>query len=86
MANLVQFFLKPVPKNREDYSLTNVWEVVNEQHGIIVWGSNKHAILRRAITEFPKYGSVSLRIMKANGQFQEERTYPRSADPKSSKG
>jgi hypothetical protein len=29
---------------------------------------------------------TSLRIHKRNGQFQEERTYPRSADPKGSKG
>lgn len=29
---------------------------------------------------------TSLRIHKANGQIQEERTYPRSADPKKSKG
>jgi hypothetical protein len=29
---------------------------------------------------------TSVRIHKANGQIQEERTYPRSADPKQSKG
>jgi hypothetical protein len=29
---------------------------------------------------------VSVRIHKQNGQFQEERTYPRSADPRKSKG
>ena len=29
---------------------------------------------------------ISLRIHKADGQFQEERTYPRSADPRSSRG
>lgn len=28
----------------------------------------------------------SLRIHKEDGKFQEERTYPRSKDPKSSKG
>lgn len=28
----------------------------------------------------------SLRIHKENGQFQEERTYPRTGDPKKSKG
>ena len=28
----------------------------------------------------------SVRIRKLDGTFQEERTYPRSADPKSSKG
>jgi hypothetical protein len=29
---------------------------------------------------------VSVRIHKADGKFQEERTYPRSADPRKSKG
>jgi len=29
---------------------------------------------------------VSVKIHKLNGQFQEERTYPRSADPRQSKG
>lgn len=30
--------------------------------------------------------SVTVKIHKENGQFQEERTYPSSADPKRSKG
>lgn len=30
--------------------------------------------------------AVSVRIHKENGQIQEERTYPRSADPRRSKG
>jgi hypothetical protein len=29
---------------------------------------------------------VSVRIHKADGKFQQERTYPRSADPRRSKG
>jgi hypothetical protein len=29
---------------------------------------------------------VTLKIHKENGRFQEERTYPRSADPRKSKG
>ncbi|MDQ3935498.1 MAG: DUF2188 domain-containing protein [Actinomycetota bacterium] len=29
---------------------------------------------------------VSVRIHKANGRIQEERTYPRAADPRKSKG
>ena len=29
---------------------------------------------------------VSVRIRKADGKIQEERTYPRSADPRKSKG
>ena len=37
-------------------------------------------------TDFMRAHGGSLRIHKANGQFQEERTYPRKADPRSSKG
>lgn len=33
-----------------------------------------------------KQGDVSLIIHKEDGKFQEERTYPRSSDPKTSKG
>jgi len=31
-------------------------------------------------------GKGSIRIRKRNGKIQEERTYPRSADPRGSKG
>jgi hypothetical protein len=36
--------------------------------------------------DFMKDHGGSLKIHKGNGQFQEERTYPRSSDPKTSKG
>jgi hypothetical protein len=39
---------------------------------------------RRSGKEAPQAASV--RIHNADGKFQEERTYPRSADPRSSKG
>jgi hypothetical protein len=31
-------------------------------------------------------GDASVKIQKQNGRFQEERTFPRSKDPKNSKG
>lgn len=37
-------------------------------------------------TDYVKNHTGSLRIHKENGEFQEERTYPRSADPRSSPG
>ncbi len=33
-----------------------------------------------------KQDSASLRIQRADGRIQEERTYPRSSDPRGSKG
>jgi hypothetical protein len=42
----------------------------------------------RKVAAAAKQGTepVSVRIHKADGKFQEERTYPRSADPRRSKG
>lgn len=37
-------------------------------------------------TKFMKQNGGTLKIHKANDSFQEERTYPKSKDPKSSKG
>lgn len=44
--------------------------------------ATKGGVLKRAVGK--EGGSV--KIQKENGRFQEERTYPRSRDPKSSKG
>ena len=39
-----------------------------------------------ALSEAIGQGGGSVKIQKQNGKFQEERTYPRSKDPKRSKG
>ena len=44
--------------------------------------ATKGGVLERAVG--PKGGSV--KIQKMSGRYQEERTYPRSADPKKSPG
>ena len=41
----------------------------------------KGGVLERAVK-----GTGSVRIRKRNGQIQEERTFPRNADPRGSKG
>lgn len=38
------------------------------------------------IVDYMNNHGGSLKIHKQDGQFQEERTYPRSADPRKSKG
>jgi len=48
------------------------------------YSSNKWTSLSQAITYVKQHG-WSLRIHKEDWQFQEERTYPKSADPTSSK-
>jgi hypothetical protein len=44
--------------------------------------ATKGGVLEKAVG--PQGGSVKLR--KLDGEYQEERTFPRSADPRSSKG
>lgn len=38
------------------------------------------------LSDFFEGKTASVKIKKADGTFEEERTYPRSADPRSSKG
>lgn len=51
----------------------------------LVFGGNvpKKIALRKSVKFIERLGKpVSLKIHKADGRIQEERTYPRSADPK----
>ena len=53
----------------------------------VVGGATKAETVKAAVAK-AKSGKdpVSLRIHKQDGKIQEERTYPRKADPKRSKG
>ena len=46
----------------------------------------KSDALKKAPDFIKQQGGGSLKIHKENGKIQEERTYPRSADPRKSKG
>lgn len=48
--------------------------------------ANKPEAIKLAKEFINKQGGGSLKIHKNTGGFQEERTYPRSIDPKKSKG
>lgn len=48
--------------------------------------TKKDAVKQTAAAARAKEEAVSVRIHKENGRIQEERTYPSSADPHSSKG
>jgi hypothetical protein len=64
------------------------WELTNDSSDRVVKSfdtkaeATKGGALKKAVGQ--EGGSV--KIQKENGRFQEERTFPRSADPKSSKG
>lgn len=64
------------------------WELTNDNTNRIVKAfdtkedATKGGVLKRAIGS----DGGSVKIQKENGRFQEERTYPRSRDPRGSKG
>ena len=64
------------------------WDLVNDQTDRVKASYDKKAeALAGGVLEgeLGKAGG-SVKIQKANGRYQEERTYPGSADPKESKG
>lgn len=81
MAKLPKFTL-------DSNERTNKWDLTNDQTNKVVKSFTTKAkattggALRKAIGD--EGGSV--KIQKENGRIQEERTYPRSKDPKRSKG
>jgi hypothetical protein len=54
---------------------------------VISRSETKQQLVRETVAAVKATGTpTSVRIHKADGTIQEERTYPRSADPRSSKG
>lgn len=64
-----------------------MWFLYSEIGDNLQWNDCKPCVVRWA-GKLAKRQShpVSLRIFLKNGRIQEERTYPRSADPRRSKG
>lgn len=64
------------------------WDLVNDKTDKVVKSFDKKAeatkggVLEKAVGK----DGGSVKIQKEDAKFQEERTYPRSADPKASKG
>lgn len=58
----------------------------NAQRASKVIDSTKIDAIKQAADFVKSQGGGSLKIHKNSGGFQEERTYPRSKDPKQSKG
>jgi hypothetical protein len=67
---------------------TTRWDLTNDKTNRIVKSfetkgdATQGGALERAVGP----GGGSVKIQKENGRFQEERTYPGSKDPRSSKG
>ena len=81
MAKLPKFTLtKNEKKDR--------WDLTNDASNRVVRKFDKKAEATKGGVLSKAIGSQggSVKIQKENGRFQEERTYPRSADPRGSKG
>ncbi|MEX2206667.1 MAG: DUF2188 domain-containing protein [Myxococcota bacterium] len=53
---------------------------------IRAWDTKEEATARGVLGRAVGEDGGSVKIQKANGRYQEERTFPRSADPEKSKG
>lgn len=74
MANLPKFTLSQNGKK---------WELKREGSGEVVKRfATKAAATKGGVLEKAVGGMGSVRIKKRNGKIQEERTYPRSMDPR----
>lgn len=73
--------------NRYDLTRKNgQWQLVQQGTGEpLVTSQNKEEALRQSM-ELVRERTGSLRIHKEDGTFEEERTYPRAADPRQSPG
>jgi len=73
----------------DNYHITkdgDIWKLKKEGNDrASITANTKNDIIQQT-RDFMEDKTGSVKIHKGNGQFQEERTYPRAADPKKSKG
>jgi len=78
-----------LPKYTLDYNeKKEKWELEKDQTNRIVknFDTKEEATKKDALRSLLGNNGGSVKIQKQDGKFQEERTYPRSADPRKSKG
>ena len=76
MAKLPRYSLSQNDKSKK-------WELKADGSGQVVKGfKTKAAATKGGVLERAVGGRGSVRIRKRDGKIQEERTYPRSADPR----
>lgn len=82
MSDLLQRFTLAFDQQKED------WAVRNDLTGRTVrrFETKEDATKGGVLSDVVGNPGGSVRIHKLNGMFDEERTYPRSRDPRSSKG
>ena len=73
----------------DNYHITkkeNVWELVKEGAQRASKTASTKAEITEIASEFLQGKTASLKIHKEDGTIQEERTFPRAADPRKTKG
>lgn len=73
----------------DNYQLTkdgDDWKLQKEGSDRAIKRSDTKADAMEHMKSYMDHKEGSVKIHKGNGEFQEERTYPRSSDPHSSKG
>ena len=73
----------------DNYHITSTdagWELKKEGAARASKTASTKVEIIKLATEFLQGKTVSLKIHKEDGTIQEERTYPRSADPTQTKG
>jgi hypothetical protein len=82
-------FMAKLPKYTLDKNeKSGNWNLKNDATDKVVksFGTKAHATKGGALKRAIGSEGGSVKIQKTNGRFQEERTFPRAADPKSSRG
>lgn len=81
MAKLTKFTLQSNEKR-------NTWDLTNDLTNKVVksFATKADATAGGVLSKAVGADGGSVKIQKENGRFQEERTYPRSQDPRRSKG
>ncbi|WP_377159598.1 DUF2188 domain-containing protein [Roseateles sp. UC29_93] len=80
MTKLTKFTLD-YDKRKEDWRLTN-----DATNRVVKRFDTKEAATKGGVLAKASGAGASVKIKKMDNQFQEERTYPRSVDPKRSRG
>ena len=74
---------------RKTYTVSrsgNGWKATESGGNVVASGKRKSDMVRDAAKVARQQPSASLRIQGRDGRIQDERTYPRSSDPRRSKG
>lgn len=65
---------------------SKAWELTDSGKNVVKKFKTKAEATKGGVLEKAVKGKGSVRIKKLDGRIQEERTFPRSADPRGSKG